>query len=110
MPREKGRTGHSASNVAFFCPLHYCPWPATPKIQNKTTNCQNVPAPFKPRVLLASHFDRDVTAEPVERLRTMAAVDLAVQLIADCFAGKRPENLLNPDTWEQARIHNIRGD
>ncbi len=39
----------------------------------------------------------------------MSAVDLAVQLIADCFAGKRPENLLNPDTWEQARIHNIRG-
>ena len=68
-----------------------------------------MPAPFKPRVLLASHFDRDVIAEPVERLRTMAEVDLAVQLIADCFAGKRPENLLNPDTWEQARIHNIRG-
>ena len=55
-------------------------------------------------VLCAPHIAGDTSTT------MLAAVDLAVQLIADCFAGKRPENLLNPDTWEQARIHNIRGD
>ena len=36
------------------------------------------------------------------------AVDMNVGQIADCFAGRRPGNLLNPEAWEGARLHGLR--
>jgi len=52
-------------------------------------------------VLCTPHFAGDTTT-------TMArAVESAVRQIADCFAGKKPQHLINPQAWDNARIHNL---
>ena len=35
------------------------------------------------------------------------AIEMNVEQIFDCFSGRKPENLLNPNAWEKARLHDL---
>lgn len=35
------------------------------------------------------------------------AFDLAVDQVCDCFEGRRPQHLVNPDAWERGKIHDL---
>ena len=35
-------------------------------------------------------------------------VEMAVDQLCACFAGKQPPNLVNPDAWDKARLHDLR--
>ncbi len=34
-------------------------------------------------------------------------VEVAVDAVAECFAGRRPSNIVNPQAWEKARVHGL---
>lgn len=52
-------------------------------------------------VLCTPHFAGDTTTTMVH------AVESAVKQILDCFAGRRPQHLVNPQAWNKARIHHL---
>jgi len=52
-------------------------------------------------VLLTPHVAGDTSTTMV------AAIEMNVTQILDFFAGKKPSNILNPEVWDNARIHKI---
>ncbi len=55
-------------------------------------------------VLCTPHFAGDTTTSMSQ------AVESAVQQVLDCFAGRKPEHLINPQAWDKARIHDLKRD
>ena len=53
-------------------------------------------------VLCTPHVAGDTSTTMVK------AIEMNLNQIADCLTGKKPDNLLNPEVWEKARIHNIK--
>ena len=55
-----------------------------------------------PNVVLTPHVAGDTST-------TMAsAIEMNVSQILALLAGKKPSNILNPEVWDKARIHNRR--
>ena len=54
-----------------------------------------------PNVVCTPHVAGDTSTT------MLSAISMNITQIFDCFEGKKPQNLLNPKAWDQARIHNL---